>query len=85
MMSRASQSGDDPPPVWPSAAGRVRGQAFEPLHPAAVAAAAASPSLAGLLAVIDTLRTRDPRVRAAAESQLRQILARRLDPTARAA
>jgi hypothetical protein len=79
------ESGDDPPPVWPGATGRVRGQAFEPLHPAAVAAAAASPPLAQLLAVIDTLRTRDPRLRAVAESELHQILARRPEPSARAA
>ncbi len=85
IASLVRQSGDDPPPVWPSATGRVRGQAFEPLHPAAIAAAPASPSLAGLLAAIDTLRTRDPRLRAIAESALHQILARRLDPTARAA
>ena len=85
IASLVRQSGDDPPPVWPSAAGRVRGQAFEPLHPAAVAAAVASPPLARLLAVIDTLRTREPRLRAVAESGLRPILARRRDPSARAA
>jgi hypothetical protein len=85
IASLVRQSGHDPPPVWPSATGRVRGQAFEPLHPAAVAAAAASPPLAQLLAVVDTLRTRDPRLRAVAESELHQILPRRPEPSARAA
>jgi hypothetical protein len=79
------ESGDDPPPVWPSATGRGRCQAFEPLHPAAVAAAAASPPLAQLLAVIDTLRTRDPCLRALAEPALRPLLVRSLHPNARAA
>ncbi len=85
IASRVHQSGDDPPPVWPSATGHVRGQAFVPLHPAAVAAAAASTRLAALLATIDTLRTRDPRLRAIAESALGLFLKRHVHPSARAA
>jgi hypothetical protein len=76
IASLVRESGDDPPPVWPSATGRVRGQAFEPPNPAAVAAATASPRLAELLAEIDTLRTRDPRLRGVAESALKPLLAR---------
>jgi hypothetical protein len=85
IASRVRESGDDPPPAWPSATSRVRGQAFEPLHPAAVAASAASPSLAQLLAVIDTLRTRDPRLRAVTESTLSTVLPRRAHADTRAA
>jgi hypothetical protein len=85
IASLVHQSGDDPPPVWPSATGHVRGQAFVPLHPAAVVAAAASTRLAELLATIDTLRTRDPRLRAIAESALGPLLKRHVHPSARAA
>lgn len=85
IASMIRQSGGDPPPVWPSPTGDVRGQAFEPLHPAAVAASAASPRLAELLVIIDTLRTRDPRLRAAADSALSKSLARLAEPDTRAA
>ena len=70
IVALIHEAGGDPPPVWPSAGGRVRGQAFPPLHPAAVAAAAACGPLAELLAVVDTLRTRDPRLRAVAATAL---------------
>lgn len=35
MSGAISSSGEEPPPVWPYAHGRVRGQAVEPLHRAA--------------------------------------------------
>jgi DNA-binding transcriptional MocR family regulator len=68
------QSKDEPPPVWPSAQGRVRGQALEPLHPAAVAASEDTPGLARLLAIVDSLRAGDVRVRKLAAGTLRQTL-----------
>ena len=63
VASHIRQAGEDPPPVWPSADGSVRGQALEPLHPAAPAAAAEHPRLSELLAVIDSIRVEDLRVR----------------------
>jgi hypothetical protein len=63
VASHIRQSGDDPPPVWPLAGGLVRGQSFEPLHPSAPAAAAEQPRIGELLAIIDSLRVEDLRVR----------------------
>jgi len=63
----------EPPPVWSSALGAVRGQALEPLHPAAVQASHDAP-LAGLLAIIDSLRVGDVRVRKIAAAALIDML-----------
>jgi hypothetical protein len=63
MAGAIRSSGDEPPPVWPSARGRVRGQAIEPLHPAAAEAVASWPDLSQILALLDSLRVGDPRVR----------------------
>lgn len=62
------------PPVWPSASGRVRGQALQPLHKAAVEAAENSAALAALLAVVDSLRAGDVRVRGVAAGVLHDML-----------
>lgn len=63
MASAIRSSGDEPPPVWPYARGRIRGQAIEPLHAAAPDAAADWPELGELLALLDSLRAGDVRVR----------------------
>jgi hypothetical protein len=68
-----SQAPSEPPPVWPSALGEVRGQALQPLHPAAVQASSDA-RLAGLLAIVDSLRAGDVRVRKVAASALRDAL-----------
>lgn len=74
-MARAiHSSGDDPPPVWPYAKGRVRGQAVEPLHRAAPEAVADWPELGAVLAPLDSLRVGDPRVRQVAEGLLGPML-----------
>lgn len=70
MASAIRSSGDDPPPVWPQASGRVRGQMIEPLHPAAPEAVEAWPELGEILALLDSLRAGDPRVRQVAEGLL---------------
>lgn len=62
------------PPVWPAADGRVRGQALPPLHESAVRAAEQQPRLAELLAIIDSLRAGDVRVRKVASEQLAKRL-----------
>jgi hypothetical protein len=74
-MSRLiHESGDAVPPVWPSAEGRVRGRALEPLHKSAVKAAERELELAELLSVIDSLRAGDVRIRSVAADQLRPML-----------
>lgn len=70
-------SGEDPPPVWPFVHGRVRGQAIEPLHPAAPDAVEGWPELGEILAVLDSLRAGDPRVRKVAEDLLSKMLSER--------
>ena len=75
MASRIRQSGEDPPPVWPSADGTVRGQLFEPLHPSAPAAAAEHPQFGEVLVLIDSLRVEDLRVRKVAAKLFHDQLA----------
>ncbi len=78
------QPAQEPPPVWPDARGSVRGQALEPLHPAAVRASRESPALAELLAIIDSLRAGDVRVRKLAADSLHETLRRPAEQTAAA-
>lgn len=70
MAKRIRSSGGDPPPVWPHALGRVRGQALEPLHPGAPDAVENWPELGEVLAILDSLRAGDVRVRAVAAGLL---------------
>ena len=65
---------EDLPPVWPDAEGRVRGEAFEPLHRVASAAVRKDPVLYELLALIDALRDGRARERQIAERELRKRL-----------
>lgn len=63
MSGAISSSGEEPPPVWPYAHGRVRGQAVEPLHRAAPEAVEEWSDLGEFLALLDSLRVGDARVR----------------------
>jgi len=74
MASAIRSSGEEPPPVWPYARGRVRGQAIEPLHPAAPEAVEGWPELSEILALLDSLRAGDARVRQVAEDLLVPLL-----------
>jgi hypothetical protein len=74
MASVIRSSGGEPPPVWPYARGRVRGQAIEPLHSAAPEAAGDWPELGGVLAMLDSLRAGDARVRQVAGDLLSRML-----------
>lgn len=76
-MARLIRESSELPPVWPAAYGRVRGQALAPLHKSAVGAAERQPRLAELLAIIDSLRTGDVRVRKVASEQLGKRLGAR--------
>lgn len=77
MASEIHSSGEEPPPVWPYARGQVRGQAIEPLHPAAPEAIEGWPELGEILALLDSLRAGDPRVRRVAEDLLVPLLRER--------
>lgn len=74
MASAIRSSVDEPPPVWPYARGEVRGQAIEPLHLAAPNAVEDWPELSEFLALLDSLRAGDARVRSVAGELLRSLL-----------
>lgn len=78
MASAIHSSGEEPPPVWPHVEGRVRGQAIEPLHAAAPEAVDDWPELGEILALLDSLRAGDPRIRRVAEDLLVCLLRDRL-------
>jgi hypothetical protein len=70
LASAIRSSGDEPPPVWPYAKGQVRGQAIEPLHPAAPEAVEDWAEVGEVLALLDSLRAGDARVRRVAGERL---------------
>lgn len=76
MVERVRSSSDEPPPVWPHAHGAVRGQAIEPLHPAAPEAVAAWPEFGEMLSLLDSLRAGDARVRSVAAELFAERLRR---------
>ena len=76
-MASAIRTSSDEPPVWPYARGRVRGQALEPLHPAAAEAVESWRELGEILAILDSLRAGDPRIRRVAEDLLATMLRER--------
>lgn len=58
----------DPPPVWPTMVGTVRGLALTPLYPSVPAAALLNPALYENLALFDALRAGNARERALAQA-----------------
>jgi hypothetical protein len=77
MASEIRSSLDEPPPVWPYASGKVRGQAIAPLHPAAPEAAEDWSELGEILAMLDSLRAGDARIRKVAGELLSMRLRER--------
>jgi hypothetical protein len=74
IASQIHSSADEPLPVWPYASGKVRGQAIEPLHRAAPEAAGDWRELGEILALLDSLRAGELRIRKVAG----ELLAARL-------
>jgi hypothetical protein len=72
--------GDQPPLVWPHAAGTARGTALEPLYKAAPKAALRDPGLYEILALVDALRDGRARERKLAE----ELIIARLRPAVHA-
>lgn len=68
-------AGNDPPPVWPSPQGSVRGIALHPLYPTVPDAASRNPALYELLALFDAVRGGSARERTLAVELLDQRLA----------
>jgi hypothetical protein len=65
---------DEPPPVWPTPDGSVRGQAFSPLYSLAPGAAAKDAVLYELVALVDAVRGGRARERDLAIKELRKRL-----------
>ena len=78
MVGAIRSSGEEPSPVWPYARGKVRGQAVEPLHPAAPEAVEDWPELGEILALLDSLRAGDARIRQVAAELLERMLRERM-------
>ena len=68
------QQGNDPPPVWPSKNGTVRGIAMLPLYPSVPDAATRNPQLGELLALFDAVRAGNAREQAMAIAMLEERL-----------
>jgi hypothetical protein len=64
----------DPPPVWPSVAGNVRGIALMPLYPSAPIAALANQALYESLTLFDAIRAGNARERTLARKLLEERL-----------
>jgi hypothetical protein len=73
-LSSFIQPGNDPPPVWPSPSGKVRGYAIQPLYRKAPEAALSDPTFYELLALSDALRQGKARERNQAAQELRKRL-----------
>jgi hypothetical protein len=73
-LNKTILAGDEPPPVWPSADGRVRGQAFPPLYKLAPKAILEDNSFYELLALVDAIRGGRAREREIAVKELRKRL-----------
>ena len=74
-LSREIRPGTDPPPVWPSERGTVRGIALHPLYPSVPEAVARNRALGELLALFDAVRGGNARERALAIKHLELLLA----------
>lgn len=66
---------NEPPPVWPSKDGTVRGEILYPLYPTVPDAATRNPALAERLALFDAIRGGSARERALATQLLDALLA----------
>ena len=66
--------GNDPPPVWPWAHGKMRGYSFAPLYKTVPQAALRDPALYQMLALVDAIRDGRSRERHLAEEELKSRL-----------
>lgn len=73
-LSAHIMASSEPPPVWPSVAGKARGLALVPLYPSAPAAAVRNPPLYERLALFDAVRAGNARERTLARKLLEERL-----------
>ncbi|HEY8249629.1 MAG TPA: hypothetical protein VIG70_03420 [Burkholderiales bacterium] len=73
-LNKEIAQGNDPPPVWPHAEGKVRGYALKPLYKSVPLAAGRDPALYELLALVDAIRDGRARERALAAREIEQRL-----------
>lgn len=66
---------NEPPPVWASPEGKVRGYSFSPLYPSVPNAVAADDELYELLVLVDAIRDSRTRERNLAVTELKKRLA----------
>jgi len=69
-LNKIILAADDPPPVWPTADGEVRGYALAPLYKTAPMAAKLDATLYELLALVDAIRAGRARERALASREI---------------
>jgi len=69
-LNQSIKAGDDPPPVWPSSHGTIRGLDFSPLYKSVPEAIKDDPMLYELLALLDAIRDGRARERELAEKEL---------------
>jgi hypothetical protein len=74
ILSKKIAAGSDPPPVWPTPDGAVRGESFEPLHRCVPVAAARDPNFYDAMALIDAIRGGRARERSIAALLLPKVL-----------
>jgi len=70
-LKREISAGNEPPPVWPSAMGKTRGDSFAPLYKTVPEAALRDPFLYQMLALLDAIRDGRSRERQLAEQELK--------------
>jgi hypothetical protein len=73
LLAKFAAAGE-PPPVWPDAAGEIRGQSFSPLYKLAPRAAKMDSALYELLVLVDAIRGGRARERAFAIKELKRRL-----------
>lgn len=78
LASKLVTSGD-PPPVWPTPDGTVRGESFEPLHHCVPGAAARDSRFYDAMALVDAIRDGRARERKIAAGLLEEVIGAKQD------
>ena len=79
ILANQLVSTGDPPPVWPTSDGTVRGESFQPLHRCVPGAAARDSRFYDAMALVDAIRDGRARERKLAAGLLKEVLDARRD------
>jgi hypothetical protein len=74
VMKGRLVAGDESPPVWPHATGKVRGESFEPLHRCVPGAALRDERFYAAMAVVDAIRGGRARDRTIATKLIEEVI-----------